>query len=142
MPRGGRRPGAGRKPKPKLARVLAHPSIPPPADETCPIEEFEAPAGLTPDEHMAWVTQAPFAFRNRTLTRASALAFERYCKVLVLERYAAVSSGVGGVDHRGLLKQVNQYELQFMLIPNGRPMPNPEPDHESNPVSKLARFRS
>jgi hypothetical protein len=74
------------------------------------------------DERLVWLKQAPHAFRNRTLTRATALAFERYCKVVVLERNEAKSSGVGGANHRGLLKQINAYELQFMLTPAGKPM--------------------
>jgi hypothetical protein len=64
---------------------------------------------------------------NRTLTRATALAFERYCKVAVLERNEAKSSGVGGSNHRGLLKQINAYELQFMLVPCGKPLPEAAP---------------
>lgn len=128
MGRGGKRIGAGRKPKPKvgyeLARVLQHPSVPT-TNQTTPIEEFDAPDDLAMDERAVWLKQAPHAFRGRTLTRATALAFERYCKVVVLERNEAKSSGVGGANHRGLLKQVNAYELQFMLTPAGKPMIEP-----------------
>jgi hypothetical protein len=147
MPRGGRRPGAGRKPKPKPdgfaqpARVLAHPSVPT-TNEPSPIEEFDAPDDLTAEERAVWMKQAPFAFQNRTLTRVSALSFERYCKVVVLERNEAKSSGMGGANHRGLLKQINNYELQFMLTPNGRPMPEAAPAADAAPQSKLARFRT
>ena len=74
MPRGGRRHGAGRKPKPKvgadLARVLRHPSVPT-TNQTSPIEEFDAPDDLTADERGVWLKQAPYAFKNRTLTRAT-----------------------------------------------------------------------
>lgn len=128
MPRGGRRIGAGRKPKPKvgfdLAKVLKHPSsaVAPATNQLGPIEEFDAPDDLTMEERQVWLKQAPHAFANRTLTRATALAFERYCKIVVLERNEARSSGVGGANHRGLLKQINAYELQFMLIPAGKPM--------------------
>ena len=128
MPRGGRRIGAGRKPKNSTARVLPHPSVPailtPPATNGLPpVEEFDAPNDLTAEERAIWLKQAPHAFANRTLTRASALSFERYCKVVVLERNEAKSSGVGGANHRGLLKQVNAFELQFMLTPAGKAMP-------------------
>jgi hypothetical protein len=127
MPRGGRRIGAGRKPKDKTAKVLQHPSAPPPStNEVSPIEEFDAPNDLAADERAIWLKQAPHAFANRTLTRATALAFERYCKVVVLERNEAKSSGVSGANHRGLLKQINAYELQFLLIPCGKAMPVPE----------------
>lgn len=126
MPRGGRRIGAGRKPKNPTARLLKHPSapiVPPSTNEPSPVEEFDAPNDLTAEERAVWLKQAPHAFANRTLTRASAMAFERYCKVVVLERNEAKSSAVGGPNHRGLLKQVNAYELQFMLAPAGKAMP-------------------
>ena len=125
MPRGGRRIGAGRKPKPKTAKVLAHPSavVPPSTNESSPVEEFDAPNDLTAEERAIWMKQAPHAFANRTLTRGTALSFERYCKVVVLERNEAKSSAVGGANHRGLLRQINAYELQFMLTPSGKAVP-------------------
>lgn len=123
MPRGGRRIGAGRKPKHKAGKVLQHPSaMVPTTNDSSPIEEFDAPDDLTAEERAIWLKQAPHAFATRTLTRATALAFERYCKVVVLERNEAKSSGVGGANHRGLLKQINVFELQFMLTPAGKAM--------------------
>ncbi len=112
------------------ASVLQHPSVPakpavPTTNSVSPIEEFDAPDDLMADERAVWLKQAPHAFASRTLTKASALAFERYCKVVVLERNEARSSGVGGSNHRGLLKQINAYELQFMLAPAGKPMIEP-----------------
>lgn len=139
MPRGGRRVGAGRKPKARdgsSARVLAHPSAAavPTTNDLPEIEEFDAPNDLGMDERAVWLKQAPHAFKNRTLTRATALSFERYCKVVVLERNEAKSSGVGGANHRGLLKQINAYELQFLLTPAGKPMleapPVPQQDED------------
>lgn len=121
---------------PSFGRVLAHPSSSPPPTTNGPseIEEFDAPNDLGQDERSVWLKQAPHAFKNRTLTRASALSFERYCKVVVLERNEAKSSGVGGSNHRGLLKQINSYELQFMLTPSGKPMleaaPMPKQDDD------------
>ena len=137
MPRGGRRIGAGRKPKNRTANVLQHPSAPiqpPTTNGASPIEEFDAPHDLTAEERAIWLKQAPFAFANRTLVRATALAFERYCKVVVLERHEAKSSGVGGANHRGLLKQINAFELQFMLAPCGKAMPIPDrPAEQADP---------
>ena len=135
MPRGGKRIGAGRKPKLKDgnalgARVLNHPSSPPVLPTTngpAEIEEFDAPNDMAMDERNVWLKQAPHAFKNRTLTRATALSFERYCKVVVLERNEAKSSGVGGPNHRGLLRQINAYELQFMLTPAGKALLDPVP---------------
>ena len=146
MPRGGARPGAGRKPKDwRPADVLQYPQQLPtvPAAKALPsVEEFEAPGSLSEDERRVWLQQAPFAFKNRTLTRASAFAFERYCRVVVLEANEAKSSGMGGANHRGLLSQINKYELQFALVPNGRPMPVvPEDAPAEAPASVLAGFR-
>lgn len=132
MPSGGNRIGAGRKPRPdsrrsrQRGRVLRHPSAPTTSQPT-PIEQFDAPAELTADERAVWVKQAPHAVANRTLTKATALSFERYCRIVVLERHEAKSSGMAGPNHRGMLKQLNAYELQFMLIPAGKPMVEPPP---------------
>jgi hypothetical protein len=127
--------------------LLQHPSAPPPSgagapsivppstNQLSPIEEFDAPNDLAAEERAIWLKQAPHAFANRTLTRASALAFERYCKVVALERNEAKSTGVGGPNHRGLLKQINAYELQFMLTPSGKAMPSTDqlPDADADP---------
>ena len=103
--------------------VAAHGSLAPPTtNPPSPIEEFDAPDDLTTDERIVWLKQAPHAFRARTLTRATALAFERYCKVVVMERDEAKSTARGGSNHRGLLKQINAYELQFLLTPCGKPV--------------------
>src|SRR5687767_7469748 len=104
MPRGGRRIGAGRKPKvPKVKGLGAvgvskpggKPGAPisnvPTTNGESPIEEFDAPDDLAVEERAVWLKQAPHAFKNRTLTRARAMAFERYCKVVVLERNEAKS---------------------------------------------------
>ena len=97
---------------------------PPTTNGLAPVEEFDAPDDLSRDERQVWMQQAPHAFRNRTLTRASALSFERYCKVVVMERNESKSSAAGGANHRGLLRQINAYELQFVLTPCGKPMPD------------------
>lgn len=146
MPRGGRRPGAGRKPKPKIpgdlpARILNHPSVPT-TNGVPVIEEFDAPDDLMREEREVWLKQAVHAFANGTLTRATALSFERYCKVVVLERKESESSGRGGPNHRGLLKQVNAYELQFILTPCGKALAQPAQGQPEAAPSRLSRFRS
>lgn len=125
MPRGGRRNGAGRKPKNLTARVLQHPSTPtiPTTNESSPIEEFDAPDSLSLEARQVWMKQATYAFASRTLTHASAMAFERYCEVVVLERNERKSSGVGGANHRGLLKELRALEERFLLAPMGKAMP-------------------
>lgn len=135
---GGRRPGSGRK---KSAKVLQHTSVPPSTNyPEAPVEEFDAPDCLSHDERAIWLIQSPHAFRNRTLTRSTALAFERYCKAVVWERCEAASSARGGPNHRGLLKQINTYELQFMLAPCGKPLME-LPAVKAEPQSALSKFR-
>src|SRR5688572_2748600 len=144
MPRGGRRPGAGRKPKSLQARVLPHPSMPPPTTNYPPaeVEEFDAPDALSKEERDVWLKQAPFAFRKGTLTRSTAFAFERYCKMVVQEENEAKSSAVNGANHRGLRREINVLELQFLLTPCGRLVQEPaQPGVSAQPQGKLARFR-
>lgn len=164
MPRGGARPGSGRKRltaeekaarkaarlAAQQARVLtpqfggvAPPSSSDPATEMAPIEEFDAPDSLTFDERQVWLRQAPHAFRNRTLTKATAVAFERYCRMVARESIEARSSAAEGPNHRGLRREINALELQFLLSPNGRPMVEPMPASPAVPVpAGLSRFRS
>jgi len=128
MARGGKRIGAGRKPTRRPQSTLVrHPSwLPAPAPPPLPpIEEFEPPPELEAEARTVWLTQAPHAFRQRTLTPVSAMAFARYCQIVVLERNERKSSAVGGANHRGLLRQINAYELQFLLIAAGKPMIQP-----------------
>ncbi len=131
MPRGGRRIGAGRKPKNKTAKLLHHPSsspasVLPTTNDPSPVEEFDAPNDLSPEARAIWLKQAPQAFANRTLTRASAMAFERYCEIAVMERDERRSSGRGESNHRGLMKELRELEARFLLIPSGKAMPSSE----------------
>lgn len=141
MPRGGRRIGAGRKPKPAhermLGRVLPHPSAPP-VGPPAPIEEFDPPADLDAEAREVWLRQAPFAFQNRTLTKATTLAFTRYCRMVVQERIDAASSAANGTNHRGLRKELNTLEIQFMLTAAGKPIA--QPASVQAPANPLARF--
>lgn len=96
---------------------------PPTTNGPVEVEEFDAPDSLTFEARQVWMKQAPFAFASRTLTRASAMAFERYCEVVVLERNERKSSAVGGANHRGLLKEIRSLEERFLLAPLGKAMP-------------------
>jgi len=115
--------------------VLLHPSRP--LAPEAPVEQFDAPDDLTPDERAIWTRQAPHAFRLGTLTEASAFAFQRYCKVAAAEHIVSKGSAAGGTHHRGLLQHLNALELQFRLTPDGRPVVRVV----SEPPSKLDRFR-
>lgn len=118
-----------------LASVAGVPAVPE------PIERFEPVDVLTTEERQVWDRQAPFAFEHRTLVRATAMAFTRYCRVVVLETKEAESSGRGGPNHRGLLQVLNTLEGQFQLAPGKRPKVQPALA-SAPPVGALARFRS
>ena len=130
MGRGGRRPGSGRKPTARLLRAVTRT---PETVRPGPVEIFGPPADLTADEQRVWQQQAPHAFAAGTLTRASAMAFARYCQVAALERALARSESRGGSNHRGILKQINAYELEFLLVPCGKPLPVTEGSRPGQP---------
>jgi hypothetical protein len=84
--------------------------------------------------------QAPHAFRERTLTQATALSFERYCRAVVLEDAMAVDADrQGTADHRGLIQRVNTFELQFKLTAMGKPAEGALPA-ATVPENPLDRF--
>lgn len=124
--RGGRRVGAGRKPKIALAP-------PPPERFTAPstnsdaggaegCDECSAPDDLTAAERAVWLKLAPHAFRAKTLTKATAYQFELLCRNIVLERLLASSAEtVGGSNHRGIIQRIDAELLRFDLAPNGKP---------------------
>ena len=149
---GGRRAGAGRKPKTALevavtgdpghrqGRVLPHPSagaVPAVAE----IEEFDAPNDLTFDERQVWMELAPFAFANRTLTKATSLSFRILCRNVVLERlYGLSPTDRGGASHRGMIQRVDAELLRFNLSPCGKPIYEAAPAVvPANPLEKFLK---
>lgn len=149
MPRGGRRPGAGRKPKSALvqavtghpshsATVLQHPS----STAVAPVEMFEPSAALPAPAREVWKELAPHAFAARTLTKATAAAFEMLCRNIVLERTLALSAlGAAGADHRGMIQRVNTGLKDFALSPLGKalysPAAEPAAAAELTPLKRL-----
>jgi hypothetical protein len=141
---GGMKGRSGRKPKSVATHLLhgtfradRHAKFVPPST---PIEEFDPPSTLTPAELEVWKQQAPFALRNGTLTPATSFAFQRYCRLVVDECHEATSSAKNGLNHRGLRRDVNTCELQFMLTPSGRPIESSAPATPVDP-NPLAKFR-
>ncbi|HVQ14383.1 MAG TPA: hypothetical protein VMS40_12365 [Vicinamibacterales bacterium] len=147
---GGRRPGAGRKPKTAFERavtgdpghrghVLPHPSSPPVVPTVAPVEEFDAPNDLTMAERHVWLELAPFAFANRTLTSATSLSFRLLCRNVVLERALAADPKMqGGANHRGLIQRVDAELLRFNLSPCGKALYEAEPSTPAaNPLERF-----
>ncbi len=139
MARGGRRPGAGRKPK-NGGILLRHPAagavqVPVPPAPVLP------PAGLDPEALEVWKERAPYAIARQTLDQSSAPGFARYCELVVLERHEAKSSGRGGSNHRGILNLLKDAERSYSTWPIGRPMPQIAGADVAQPTSKLGRFR-
>ena len=148
MPRGGRRAGAGRKPKSALeqaigpvshhgGKLLQHPS----STAIAPIETFEPSAELPGAAKAIWKELAPHAFTARTLTRATAAAFEMLCRNVVLERALAGSAlGAAGADHRGMIARVNAGLKDFGLSPFGKPIYKGEAEAGDKPLSPLQQL--
>jgi hypothetical protein len=151
MPWGGRRPGAGAKPKSQRQReisgvpahrrkVVAHPSVPDQAGERSALPTVVIPDGMTPEEQKVWDQDAPFALENGTLTPATARTFRRYCQSVVIAWELALDPGRrGGSDHRGMIQRADTEALSFNLAPCGKRMVS-EGQPAAAPVNPLARF--
>lgn len=117
MGRGGRRAGAGRKPKLTV--------VPPVLEGgAAPVEtgSIPDPSGLTAAERKVWERLAPLARERQTLTPATAPGFEILCQQWVLERaLAADTVERGGPGHRGVVQRVQSLLKEFDLLPNGKP---------------------
>jgi hypothetical protein len=152
MARGGRRPGAGRKPKPSNLRILdggaSHRS-----KAEAPAEPIEtaidppdgdvlaAPKHLTePDAIAVWNELAPLARDARTLTKATTRSLSMLCRLIPLELKLA-QLAAGGPEHRGVLQRVNALMLQFNLTPCGKALYEPAKPLEA-PKTGLSRFRA
>lgn len=146
MPRGGARPGAGAKPKNRHLRSFdggaAHrqaPTVPILPTATAQITEFDAPNSLTTDERLIWLELAPFAFKKRTLTPATSLAFCLLCRNILLERQFATSvNDKGNANHRGMIQRVDAELTAFDLRPMGKPIYEAEPEDKKQPEQKRA----
>ena len=145
MPKGGRRPGSGRKPKVSHLRALdggvnRRPvsSIAQTPEPTAPIETFEPPSDLAPEAVAVWCRLAPLAFARRTLTRTTEFAFCLLCRQIVLEAMLS-KIAAGAPEHRGVMQRVEAALLRFDLAPCGKPLYEPEPP-KAKPKIGLARF--
>lgn len=142
---GGRRPGAGRKPKSTHLRGLdggagkrkvvgaAKTAL------TKPVDEFDAPDSLTHDQRLVWMALAPHAFEARTLTKGTMEAFIMLCRNVVIERGLAASAFAGNADHRGMIQRVDAEMGAFSLRPCGKAIYEAD-EAEQAPVNPLSRF--
>lgn len=150
MPRGGRRPGSGRKPKDAALRALdggraSHTAkvLPGPAPNVPPVapwlvvDEEHAPDDLTMDERRVWLKLAPLALEKGTLTPATMLAFSLLCRNVVLERrYATSVSDAGSANHRGMIQRVDAELGDFGLRAFGKPSAAPLSTPAADPVKE------
>ena len=147
---GGRRPGAGAKPKSERERALTGvrghkpgrvlPGPGPVDADPGAVDEFDAPNDLTTDERNVWLELAPHAFRNRTLTKATSLSFRILCRNVVLERtMAGKVMDQGSANHRGMIQRVDAELLRFNLSPCGKAMYEPK-EGDKKPANPLERF--
>ena len=154
MARGGKRPGAGRKPKESHLRILdggaSHRSARKAPESAAvsdtaiaepSIDAIAVPAYLNePDAIAVWSELAPLAHDARTLTKATARSFSMLCRLVPLEIKLA-SLAAGGPEHRGVFQRVNALMLQFNLTPCGKALYEPAKPVEQ-PKTGLSRFRS
>ncbi len=141
---GGRRPGTGPKPKTRHLHLVdgtgGNRNEPAPTEV---VEPFDPPPQLElfGEELAMWEYMAPLAFKKRTLTRETALAFSILCRNIVREKRLAKSADVNGADHRGLIQRIDAELLSFDLRPNGKAIYDAgEGEHNGTPVNPLARF--
>ena len=91
MPRGGARPGSGRKKKTEHAIWVAGNAsklaeVPKERPKSKPFQLMPAPAHLPEAQAAVWNDLAPQACQQRTLNTQTMAAFELLCKQIVLER--------------------------------------------------------
>jgi hypothetical protein len=141
---GGRRPGTGPKPKKRHLHLVdgtsGHRQAP---EATAPVEPFDPPPALAlfGDDLLMWEYLSPLAFKKRTLTTETALAFGLLCRNIVREQKMAVSAlHAGGADHRGLIQRIDAELLSFDLRPNGKAIYEAEEPANGVPTNPLARF--
>lgn len=138
MARGGRRVGAGRKPKAELLRFIdgnagrrkRRPGAPAngPGDDPAPVAP---PADLTAEELAVWNQWAPLALERRTLTDSTRFAFEHLCLLEIdrrtlrqrftqAQRFLTDQEMGLRREHRALVREINARLKDFMLSPFGK----------------------
>ena len=148
MPRGGRRPGAGRKLKDRGLAAL-HGSrqrtvvrFPAPAvavSAGVPAAPVACPEPLDEEAAAVWERLAPHALAAQTLTDGTAQAFALLCRQVVLERKLAACADAGHASHRGMMQRVEAGYVRFALAPMGKPIMSAKPV-EADPFAEFERI--
>lgn len=155
MPRGGHRPGAGRKPKGQEGNVLTMPDrkvrVQPPIPdlpESDRVALSEAPLGVSEAARALWHQWAPQALAERTLTPATAAGFAQLC-----QQWAYVTSLAKKIDHLGpdtkeaipymigylkLAQRLDASLARFKLTAFGKPAVSDKPKAAANPWAQVA----
>jgi hypothetical protein len=144
---GGRRVGAGKKGKSALEHAIAGTSGPrgvvlqhPSGTAIAPIATFDPPKSLQGPALKVWHELAPHAFTERTLTRATEVAFVILCRNVALEQRMARSKyGAGRANHRGMIQRVDAELTKFCLSPFGKPMVTAERETAVNPLDRFTK---
>lgn len=139
MPRGGARPGAGRKPKARPATVLGmdgrrFPLLPAdavPVRDEAVMALADPPADLPPAQQAIWTQYAPAAIEQRTLVPATVMGFRQLCEQTAMAAVlAARIEKVGAASKRAgdplrhyvrLAQRLDASLARFKLTSFGKP---------------------
>lgn len=153
MPRGGSRPGAGRKPKgSKVVGMDGKPraDVLPPSMQTAVVPApdsplIEPPADLSDARKAIWRTWAPHALAEGTLTEATASGFREFTERMAVKNrlWAQVEEGAPGWGDAFKLwekasKLVNVSMKEFKLTAFGKPAAPAKPKASANPFAAFA----
>lgn len=149
MPSGGRRIGAGRKPKIlQLAdgRVRMAP-LPPAVGADVRAQLLQPPLWLTPGAALCWAQWAPQALAERTLTPATVAGFGELCTRMALVQALDVLINAFGVqalaalpylrERRAQGAQLNVSLKDFKLSAFGKPATTEKPAGAANPFAAV-----
>jgi hypothetical protein len=158
MPRGGRRVGAGRKPKAKGPGVVIgmdgrrqNPPLPGVSSEPDhdDVDLLVPPSDLTPGARRAWRRMAPAAIDQQTLVPATVWGFRRLCTLwnradLMDQQLQRAGSGPRGAALQGtalkLETRLDAALARFKLTGFGKPADKKETKSgAANPWAEVAR---
>jgi hypothetical protein len=92
------------------------------------------------DERHVWMELAPHAFKARTLTPATSLAFRMLCRNVVIERELRMGlQDRGRAAHQGIIGKIEGALQRFNLAPVGKAMA-PESSQTAKPANPLEKY--